>query len=113
MPTRCIKVKLKPNTTAQVQAWAAELLARRDEVNATLVAEGVTWEAVFLDQQVDADYLIYVMHAHDLEHAAAVGKASTATIDLYHRAFKQACWCERSVLPTLIDFVVPDAATQD
>ena len=113
MPTCCVKVKLKPSTAAQVSVWAAELLTRRDEVNATLVAEGVTLEAAFFDQHADADYLIYVMHAHDLEYAAAVGRASTAAIDLYHRAFKQACWAERSVLPTLIDFVVPDAATQD
>ncbi len=70
-----------------------------------MAAEGVTLEAAFLDQQADGTYLIYVMHAEDFVKATAVGKASVAAIDVYHREFKQRCWDERTTLTPLIDFV--------
>ena len=68
METVCVKVRLKPGSLPRVQAWAAELNNRRDEVMATLRDEGVVIESVFLDGEA----LVYYLKAKDLAHAQAV-----------------------------------------
>jgi hypothetical protein len=66
METVCVKVRLRPGSLPRVEAWAAELNARRDEVLATLRDEGVVVESVFLDGEA----LVY-LKAKDVGQALA------------------------------------------
>ena len=77
------------------------------EVIASLRAEGVELESVFLDRQADGLYLIYVMHAADFDRSRSVANTSVAPIELFHRAFAEACWGRRETLEVLIDFHRP------
>ena len=100
METVCVKVRLKPGSLPRVQAWAAELNNRRDEVMATLRDEGVIVESVFLD----GEELVYYLKARDVAHAQAVYARSQQAIDEYHRQFKDETFAERRTLELLIDF---------
>jgi hypothetical protein len=100
METVCVKVRLKPGSLPRVQAWAAELNARRDEVLATLRDEGVVVESVFLD----GDELVYFLKAKDVAHAQAVYARSQHAIDGYHREFKDETFAEQRPLELLVDF---------
>jgi len=98
--TVCVKVRLKPGSLPRVQAWAAELNNRRDEVMATLRDEDVVIESVFLD----GDELVYYLKARDVAHAQAVYARSQHAIDEYHRRFKDETFGERRTLELLVDF---------
>jgi hypothetical protein len=100
METVCVKVRLKPGSLPRVQAWAAELNGRRDEVLATLRDEGVVVESVFLDGQE----LVYYLKAKDVAQAQAVYARSRRAIDAYHREFKDEAFAEQRTLELLIDF---------
>ena len=100
METVCVKVRLKPGSLPRVQAWAAELNARRDEVLATLRDEGVIVESVFLD----GEDLGYYLKAKDVAQAQAVYARSQHAIDAYHREFKDEAFAEQRTLELLIDF---------
>jgi hypothetical protein len=100
METVCVKVRLKPGSLPRVQAWAAELNARRDEVLATLRDEDVIVESVFLD----GEELVYYLKAKDIAHARAVHARSQHAIDAYHREFKDETFAEQRTLELLIDF---------
>lgn len=100
METVCVKVRLKPGSLPRVQAWAAELNARRDEVLATLKDEGVVVESVFLD----GEELVYYLKAKEVAHAQAVYARSQRAIDGYHREFKDDTFAEQRTLELLIDF---------
>jgi len=95
-----VKVRLKPGSLPRVQAWAAELNTRRDEVMATLRDEDVVIESVFLD----GDELVYYLKARDVAHAQAVYARSQHAIDEYHRRFKDETFGERRTLELLVDF---------
>ena len=95
-----MKVRLKPGSLPRVQAWAAELNNRRDEVMATLRDEDVVIESVFLD----GDELVYYLKARDVAHAQAVYARSQHAIDEYHRRFKDETFGERRTLELLVDF---------
>ncbi len=100
METVCVKVRLKPGSLPRVQAWAAELNNRREEVMATLRDEGVVIESVFLD----GEELVYYMKARSVAHAQEVYARSQHAIDEYHRRFKDETFGERRTLELLIDF---------
>ena len=100
METVCVKVRLKHGSLPRVQAWAAELNARRDEVLATLRDEGVIVESVFLD----GEDLVYYLKAKDVAQAQAVYARSQHAIDAYHREFKDEAFAEQRTLELLIDF---------
>lgn len=106
MQTKCVLIKLKPNTENKVREWAATLNSRRDEVNQTLRDEGVVLESVFLAPLPDASYLVYLMRAENMEKAQAVAKQSLHPIDAYHKQFKTETWETREVLENLIDFAL-------
>jgi hypothetical protein len=110
--TRCYKIKLRDGTAEIVQAWANELNTRKDEVIKTLLAEKVSLEAVFLDHQADGAYLVYMMRAPDFDFAAKTARESGDPIDVYHRAFKKACWERSEILPLLVDFCVENQIAQ-
>ena len=52
--TRCVKIKLKPNSVEKVREWAKTINERKEEALATLRDEGVILEAVFLDKTAKA-----------------------------------------------------------
>lgn len=99
----CVRVRLKPGTLPQVREWAAHIGAHREEALATLAAEGVSIESVFLDSTEAGDYLVYYMRAGSHERAREVAQASVAAIDRYHQAFKRATWAGVQPLELLVD----------
>ena len=101
--TRCVKIRLKPDSIEKVRAWAKTLNERKDEALATLRDETVILEAVFLDQTTDGDFLIYLMKAESFEKANAAVKASAHAIDEYHQNFKRECFADGKQLEMLID----------
>ena len=103
MQTACIKVRLKPGSVPRVREWAAELNRRADEVLATLRAEGVVLESVFLDTD-NGDCLIYYTKALNLEEAREAVLRSHHAIDAFHQEFKRETWETRTPLELLIDF---------
>lgn len=103
METRCVKIKLKPDSLERVRAWAAELNRRRDEVLATLRDESVVLEAAFLDRTKEGDFLLYVMTAESFEQAREAVRHSTHAIDAYHQQFKRDTWDSTAQLERLLD----------
>lgn len=101
--TRCVKIKLKPNSIEKVREWAQTINERNDEALATLRDEGVILEAVFLDQNSEGDFLIYVMKAESFEKSKKAFETSSHAIDEYHRNFKSECWEDEKKLKTLIE----------
>lgn len=72
--TRCVKIKLKPNSIEKVREWARAINERKDEALATLRDEDVILETIFLDRTSEDDFLIYVMKAENFDNAKAVLK---------------------------------------
>lgn len=101
--TRCVKIKLKPNSIEKVRAWANTINERKTEALATLRDESVILEAVFLDQNSEGNFLIYVMRAESFEKAREAVKNSVHAIDEYHQNFKKECWLDCKRLEMLID----------
>jgi len=101
--TRCVKIRLKPDSIEKVREWAQTLNARKDEALATLRDETVILETVFLDQTADGDFLIYLMKAESFEQANAAVERSVHAIDEYHQNFKRECFADGKRLEMLID----------
>ena len=101
--TRCVKIKLKPDSLEKVRAWAQTINERKDESLATLRDESVILEAVFLNQNSEGDLLIYLMKAENFEQAKKVVENSAHAIDEYHQNFKKECWESGEKLEMLID----------
>jgi hypothetical protein len=101
--TRCVKIKLKPNSIEKVRAWARTIDERKEEALATLRDEGVMLETVFLDQTSEGDFLIYPMKAESFEKAKEAVKYSAHAIDEYHQNFKKETWETGKKLEMLID----------
>ena len=101
--TRCVKIKLKPNSLKQVREWARIINERKNEALATLRDESVILETVFLDQTSEGDFLIYVMKTEGFERAKDGGEKSFHAIDEYHRNFKRESWEDGKSLEMLID----------
>ncbi|CAN5720185.1 hypothetical protein BH24ACI2_BH24ACI2_14260 [soil metagenome] len=101
--TRCIKIKLKPNSLEKVREWARVINERKDEALATLRDEDVILECAFLDQTSEGDFLIYLMKAESFEKAKAVFEKSVHAIDEYHQNFKRETWEDGKKLEMLID----------
>lgn len=101
--TRCVKIRLKPNSIEKARTWAKTINARKDEALATLRDEGVMLETVFLDQNTEGDFLIYLMKAESFERAKEAVQRSVHAIDEYHQNFKRECWADGKKLEMLID----------
>lgn len=102
--TRCVKVTLREGSLTEVLAWAEELKRCEEEVRATLAAEGVSFESVFLLKEQEGYALVYVMRAEDFAHARKIARSSDSHVDLYHEQFKKNCWLDVTPLERLIDF---------
>ena len=101
--TRCVKIRLKPDSIEKVRTWAKTLNERKDEALATLRDESVILETVFLDQTAEGDFLIYVMKAESFERAKEAVQRSVHSIDEYHQNFKRECWADGKRLEMLLD----------
>ncbi|HVE56416.1 MAG TPA: DUF6176 family protein [Pyrinomonadaceae bacterium] len=101
--TRCVKIRLKPDSIEKVRMWAKTVNERRNEALATLRDEGVILETVFLDQNTEGDFLIYLMKAESFERAKEAVQKSVHAIDEYHQNFKRECWTDGKKLEMLID----------
>ncbi len=101
--TRCVKIKLKPDSIEKVREWAKTINERRDEALATLRDEGVILETVFLDQNTEGDFLIYLMKAESFKRAKEAAQKSVHAIDEYHRNFKKESWTDGKNLEMLLD----------
>lgn len=101
--TRCVKIKLKSDSLEKVREWAKAINERKDEALQTLRDESVIFEAVFLDQTDEGDFLIYLMKAESFEKAKEAVRKSTHEIDKFHQDFKRETWAERKQLELLID----------
>jgi hypothetical protein len=101
--TRCVKIRLKPNSIEKAREWAQTIKARKEEALATLRDEGVILETVFLDRTAEGDFLIYLMKAESFEKANAAVEASVHAIDEYHQNFKRECFEDGKRLEMLVD----------
>ena len=101
--TRCVKIKLKPNSIEKVREWAHIINFRQDEALATLRDEGIVLETVFLDQTGEGDFLIYLMKAESFEKAKEAVRKSIHSIDELHQNFERETWEDSKKLELLID----------
>jgi hypothetical protein len=101
--TRCVKIKLKPDSLEKVRAWAKTITERKDEALSTLRDESVIFETVFLDQSEEGDFLIYLMKAESFARAKEAVEKSVHSIDQYHQTFKRETWEGGKELELLID----------
>lgn len=101
--TRCIKIKLKPNSLDKVRKWAKTINERKDEALMTLRDEGVILECAFLDQTNEGDFLIYIMKAESFEKVNKVSEKSVHNIDEFHKKFKDETSETSQKLKLLID----------
>ena len=101
--TRCVKIRLKPNSIEKAREWSQTIKTCKEEALATLRDESVILETVFLDQTTEGDFLIYLMKAESLEKANTAVKASVHAIDEYHQNFKRECFADGKPLEMLLD----------
>lgn len=101
--TRCVKIRLKPNSLEKVRRWAQTINERKDEALATLSDENAILECVFLDQTSEGDFLIYFMKAENFEKVKEVFEKSVHEIDEYHRIFMKKTYENREKLEMLVD----------
>ncbi|MGI8668723.1 MAG: DUF6176 family protein [Aridibacter sp.] len=101
--TRCVKIKLKPNSLNKVSNWAKTINERKDEALVTLRDEGVILETVFLDLTSEGDFLIYVMQAESFQKVNEIFEKSIHEIDKYHQKFMNENYADRKKLKLLID----------
>ncbi len=96
--TRCAKIKLRPNSLEKVREWAKVINKRKAEALETLRDE-----SVFLDQNSEGDFLIYVMKAVNFEKSKEVFEKSAHAIGNNHQNFKDEYWEDSKKLEMLID----------
>lgn len=84
METAAGLIKLKPDTTGDLQEWCDTLNARREDVLASLRNEGVTIESWFQIEIAGQPYLLWFMQAESIARAREVFLASDQAIDAYH-----------------------------
>lgn len=81
---RCYRVR--PEGLARLEAWLEELSSRRGEVLATLRAEGVIWERVYLLRESSGPMLVALSESDDPARARRVFETSSHEVDREHRA---------------------------
>lgn len=101
--TKCVKIKLKPDSIEKVREWAKVIIQRKDEALATMRDESVVLETVFLDQTSEGDFLIYLMKAESFDKSKEAARNFVHEIDKFHRQFKSETWDDGKKLELLID----------
>ena len=101
--TRCVKIRLKPDSIEKAREWARVINERKDEAIETLRDESVILEMVFLDQSAEGDFLIYLMKAESFAKAGEAAQKSAHSIDEFHQNFKRETWADGKRLELLVD----------
>ena len=102
LESRCVRIKLKPNSIESVRAWAAEVNSRKAEALEIIRGESVSLECAYLDES--AGELIYFMRAESLSRPPkAAGELLAGSLGAYHHQFKKECWQSITPLEELID----------
>ena len=84
METAAGLIKLKPDSSVDIEQWRETLLARHDEVLQSLRDEGVTIESWFLVEIEGLPYLLWFMKAKSIAKAQDAFLKSKHPIDAYH-----------------------------
>ncbi len=92
METQCVRIPLRPEKTGRFLAWLAEARDRKAEMLNSMKAEGVVFEAFFLERGIDSDSVLFYMRARSLADAQAAFGRSTLSIDREARAMMEECW---------------------
>lgn len=100
MDVGAVLIKLKQDSSEQVESWKNELHTRKQEAIETLKAEGVYIESWFHLNLEGQDYLLAYMRADDISRAQQIGRTSQFPIDQVHKKFKQT-W-EKVIPATLL-----------
>lgn len=100
MDVNAVLIKLKQDSSEQVESWKNELNACKQEAIETLKAEGVYVESWFHLNLEGQDYLLAYMRADDIALAQQIGRNSQFPIDQVHKKFKQT-W-EKVIPATLL-----------
>jgi len=106
---RVVFARIRPEKEAQLRAWLAELMARREEVLATFAREGVRHEQAFIIQGDSGPLIAYAIEAEDHAAATAAYRESTLPIDIEHRAVLNECLLAKVQAEPLFDCAVDTA----
>ena len=103
METRCVRIRLKPDTLEKVREWAEHVNTHKAEAHEILKGEGVIIENAFLDMVAGEHYLIYFMKAKNLAKAQLATAPEPGSLGAYHHQFKKDCWESVTPLEQLVD----------
>jgi Family of unknown function (DUF6176) len=103
MDVECVRIKLKPDTLATVQEWAARMNHEMKAVKELLRKEGMAIESVFLEEASDGNYLIYYLRSNNLKKARNVSRASQHPLDIYHQDVMRKVAIDSTRLKCLLD----------
>jgi hypothetical protein len=104
---QCLRIKLRRGTTDRMAGFLRGLGQRREEVQASLEAEGILEEMLFLDRTETGDYLVFFTRARDLQAAAAAFQSSQLPLDAQTRALIAEAWESVRPLELLADLPGP------
>jgi len=88
---QCLKIRLKPNKKEAVRAWCKKFYDL-EGVDGALRKETVIVESLFLDEQPDADYLIFYLRAESLQQANDFLMEVQHPVNDASNAFMNECW---------------------
>ena len=103
MESVVIKTRIRPDKIEEAREWFSELIDRKDEVLASMKAEGVHIESAFLDSQEDNHFVIYYMRAENVQKAYDIFGSSFLPIDLWYGKRWRELFDGRQELPVLLD----------
>jgi len=103
--SECIRVRLKPGMTDKFVQWARQIPNRLDEVKASMNAQGVLEQSIFLDHSPNGDFIVIYWEVEDLARARAAFQKSTRQVDLEMTEMIEATWdrSEVSRLESIIE----------
>jgi hypothetical protein len=95
--------RVREGKESKLRAWLEELNSRKDEVRETFRDETVRAEQAYIVPTGDAQVLVYVIEAEDIERGAKAYAESTHKIDAEHRAVMKECLEESLKLAPIYD----------
>lgn len=98
-----IRVAIKPGKTDRLVSFLRGLQNRGDEVRASLEAEGIISESLFVDQRPEGDLLYFYTRATDLAKASAAFQASQLPLDVETKQLISETWGRVEALELVVD----------
>ena len=92
MESQCVRIPLKAGQTERFIEWIRSIQGRKREMLEAMAAEGVSFEAIFLERGVPADSIVFYMRAENLAEAQRRFAGSTLAIDVETRSIIAECW---------------------